>query len=129
MKTSKGAATAATLTEMMARLPEARRKRIEARAAERIAEELALRDLRKALGRTQVEVARRLRISQVTLSDTERRGDVMLSTLRKYVGALGGKLELVARFPDRTAIRIAPMAENRAMATARKRRKRTASAA
>ncbi|MBL0899135.1 MAG: helix-turn-helix transcriptional regulator [Reyranella sp.] len=113
----------------MARLPAARRKRIEARAAERIAEELALRDLRKALGRTQVEVARRLRISQVTLSDTERRGDVMLSTLRKYVGALGGKLELVARFPDRTAIRIAPMAENRSMATARKRRKRTASAA
>jgi DNA-binding XRE family transcriptional regulator len=129
MKTSKGAATAATLTEMMARLPAARRKRIEARAAERIAEELALRDLRKALGRTQVEVARRLRISQVTLSDTERRGDVMLSTLRKYVGALGGKLELVARFPDRTAIRIAPTVESGSVTAARKRRKRTASAA
>lgn len=99
---------ATTLNEMLARLPAARRRRIEARAAERIAEELALRDLRKALGKTQVEVARRLKISQVTLSDTERRGDVMLSTLRKYVGALGGKLELVARFPDRTAVRIAP---------------------
>lgn len=99
---------ATTLNEMMARLPAARRRRIETRAAERIAEELALRDLRKALGKTQVEVARRLKISQVTISDTERRGDVMLSTLRKYVGALGGKLELVARFPGRTAVRIAP---------------------
>lgn len=129
MKTNKETTMATTLTEMMARLPAARRRRIEARAAERIAEELALRDLRKALGKTQVEVARRLRISQVTLSDTERRGDVMLSTLRKYVGALGGKLELVARFPDRTAIRIAPTVESGSVAAARKRRKRTASAA
>ncbi|MDP2332406.1 MAG: helix-turn-helix transcriptional regulator [Reyranella sp.] len=120
---------ATTLNEMLARLPAARRRRIEARAAERIAEELALRDLRKALGKTQVEVARRLRISQVTLSDTERRGDVMLSTLRKYVGALGGKLELVARFPGRTAVRIAPTVESGRVAAARKRRKRPASAA
>jgi transcriptional regulator with XRE-family HTH domain len=120
---------ATTLNEIMARLPAARRRRIEARAAERIAEELALRDLRKALGKTQVEVARRLKISQVTLSDTERRGDVMLSTLRKYVSALGGKLELVARFPDRTAVRIAPTVEHGSVVAARKRRKRPASAA
>lgn len=120
---------ATTLNDMMARLPAARRRRIEARAAERIAEELALRDLRKALGKTQVEVARRLKISQVTLSDTERRGDVMLSTLRKYVSALGGKLELVARFPDRTAVRIAPGVESGSVVAARRRRKRPTSAA
>ena len=120
---------ATTLNEMMARLPATRRRRIEAGAAVRIAEELALRDLRKALGATQVEVARRLKISQVALSDTERRGDVMLSTLRKYVGALGGELELVARFPGRSAVRIAPLVASGSVAAARKRRKRSASAA
>ena len=61
MKTGKGTDTATTLNEMMARLPAARRRRIEARAAKRIAEELALRDLRKARGKTQVARRRRKR--------------------------------------------------------------------
>lgn len=102
---------AKTLNDVMARLPAERRRRIEARAQARIEEELALRELRKAMGKTQVEVARKLRISQVTLSDTERRADVMLSTLRKYVGALGGELDLIARFPDRQPVRIAQLSD------------------
>lgn len=102
---------AKTLSDVMARLPVERRRGIEARAQARIEEELALRDLRKAMGKTQVEVARKLRISQVTLSDTERRTDVMLSTLRKYVGALGGELDLIARFPDREPVRIAQLSD------------------
>jgi transcriptional regulator with XRE-family HTH domain len=102
---------AKTLSDVMARLPAERRRRIEARAQARIEEELALRDLRKAMGKTQVEMARKLRISQVTLSDTERRTDVMLSTLRKYVGALGGELDLIARFPDREPVRIAQLSD------------------
>lgn len=102
---------AKTLSDVMARLPVERRRGIEARAQVRIEEELALRDLRKAMGKTQVEVARKLRISQVTLSDTERRTDVMLSTLRKYVGALGGELDLIARFPDREPVRIAQLSD------------------
>jgi transcriptional regulator with XRE-family HTH domain len=102
---------ATTLTEIMAGLPAERRKKIETRAAARVAEEMALRDLRRAMGKTQVEVARKLRISQVSLSDTERRTDVMLSTLRKYVGALGGELDLVARFPNRAPVKIANLAD------------------
>ncbi|MBX3499470.1 MAG: helix-turn-helix transcriptional regulator [Alphaproteobacteria bacterium] len=108
---------AKTLSDVMARLPAERRRRIEARARARIDEELALRDLRKAMGKTQVEVARKLRISQVTLSDTERRTDVMLSTLRKYVGALGGELDLIARFPDRKPVRIAQLSDLGSTAT------------
>lgn len=102
---------AKTLGDVMARLPAERRRKIESRAQVRIEEELALRDLRKAMGKTQVEVARKLRISQVTLSDTERRADVMLSTLRKYVGALGGRLDLIAHFPDRKPVRIAQLSD------------------
>jgi transcriptional regulator with XRE-family HTH domain len=102
---------ATTLNQIMAALPVTRRKRIEERAAARVAEELALRDLRKAMGKTQVEVARKLRISQVSLSDTERRADVMLSTLRKYVVALGGELDLIARFPNRAPVKISHLAD------------------
>jgi hypothetical protein len=110
--TSNGAKSmATTLSQIMAGLPAERRKKVETRAAARIAEEMALRDLRKAMGKTQVEVARKLRISQVSLSDTERRTDVMLSTLRKYVGALGGELDLVARFPNRAPIKIANLSD------------------
>src|SRR5262245_12305666 len=102
---------ATTLIQVMAGLPAERRKKIEARVVARVAEELALRDLRKAMGKTQVEVARKLRISQVSLSDTERRADVMLSTLRKYVSALGGELDLIARFPDRAPVKIVRLAD------------------
>ena len=89
-----------TLTERMERLPPDRRKRVEERALALIAEEMSLRDLRKARKQTQVRVARKLGINQENVSRIEQRSDLLLSTLSGYVEAMGGKLSLVAEFPE-----------------------------
>ncbi len=56
--------------------------------------------LRKARHQTQVAVAGKLNIPQAAVSRLERRSDVLVSTLRDYVSALGGRLEVHAVFPD-----------------------------
>ena len=81
-----------TLTERLGKLPPARRKKVEARAGELIAEEMSLQDLRKARKQTQVRVARELGINQENVSRIEKRSDLLLSTLSGYVAAMGGKL-------------------------------------
>jgi len=58
--------------------------------------EMDLRALREAAGLTQEELAQRVTITQSQLSKLERREDYRLSTLRRYVAALGGELEIVA---------------------------------
>lgn len=60
----------------------------------------ALRRLRLERRLTQAQLATRLELTQPEISKLERRRDVRLSTLRAYVGALGGDLALVARFGD-----------------------------
>ncbi len=67
------------------------------RAAEKH-DDRTLAGLRKRQGMTQVEVAEALGISQASVADRESRSDAYVSTLREYVEALGGSLELVARF-------------------------------
>lgn len=67
--------------------------------------EMDLRMLRRFVGKTQVQVAKSVKISQAELSRTEAREDHRLSTLRRYVEALGGKIEVVAHFGD-TSIRL-----------------------
>lgn len=64
--------------------------------------EMNLRELRQALGKTQVEVAATADMQQSELSKAERRDNHLLSTLRRYVEALGGELEVIAKFPDKT---------------------------
>ena len=93
-----------TLTDKMNSLPEARRRKVEERAQALIAEEMSLRDLRKALRRTQSRVASDLGINQENVSRIERRTDLLISTLSGYVEAMGGKLHLVAEFPDRPPV-------------------------
>jgi len=61
---------------------------------------LELRDLRMERGVTQVALAERLGKSQGNISELERRDDVYLSSLREYVEALGGRLEIAAVFDD-----------------------------
>src|SRR3546814_1064493 len=95
-----------TLKERMDKLPKARRKKVEARAAELIAEEMSLQDLRKARKRTQVRVAKELGIKQENVSRIEKRTDLLISTLSGYVETLGDKLRLVAEFPDRPPVKI-----------------------
>lgn len=91
--------------DYLAGLPPERRRAVERRAAELIAEEATLRQLREARERSQVEIAERLRIKQSSVSKLERRTDMYLSTLRGYIEAMGGELEIIARFPGR-AVRI-----------------------
>lgn len=61
---------------------------------------LRLRGLREARGLTQTEVADRLDIRQVSVSRLEARTDVRVSTLRAVLEAMGGEMEIYARFPD-----------------------------
>ena len=97
---------ARTLPQKLKTLPKTREIRIEERATELIQEELSLRDLRKALDRTQVEVARQMGVGQDTISRYEQKADMLLSTLDRYVRAMGGRLSLVAEFPDRKPVRV-----------------------
>jgi Helix-turn-helix domain len=99
------------LDDMLSRLPADRRKKVEARAAVLIAEEMSLRDLRKALGKTQVAVAKKLGMNQENVSRIEQRADVLLSTLDGYLKALGGRLRLVAEFKDREPVSLAGFGE------------------
>jgi DNA-binding XRE family transcriptional regulator len=92
------------LEEMLERLPQERRARVKARAAQLIAEERSLRDLRKALGKTQVAVAKKLGLKQENVSRIEHQADLLLSTLDSYLKALGGRLRLVAEFKDRPPV-------------------------
>ena len=95
---------ATTLHDKMKSVGSKRRKKIEARVAELVAEEMALRELRKAHHRTQASIARQLGISQDGVSRLEQRSDLLLSTLRNYVVAMGGNLHLVAEFPDQPPV-------------------------
>jgi transcriptional regulator with XRE-family HTH domain len=97
---------ARTLDQELRKLPQKRRSRIEARAAELIAEELSLQEIRRALKRTQAELAKRLGVRQDTVSRYETGEDLMVSTLARYVRAMGGTLSLIAEFPNGTPVRI-----------------------
>ena len=95
---------AVNVNDKIRKLSPAQRKKVEVRAAELIAEEMTLSELRKARKLTQVRVAKTLGINQDSVSRLEKRSDILLSTLRKTVKAMGGNLSLVAKFPDRGPI-------------------------
>lgn len=101
---------ATTLGQKMDAVSVDRRKKIEARAAELIAEELSLRDLRHAHRLTQERVGEFLGIGQEGVSRLEQRSDLLISTLRSYVEAMGGHLRLLAEFPDRPAVVLSGLA-------------------
>jgi DNA-binding XRE family transcriptional regulator len=88
------------LDDVMAALPKERQKRVEARAMELA----TLKDLRQAVQQTQEQMAATLGVRQDTISRLEKRSDMLLSTMRHYVESMGGKLELVAKFPDRPPV-------------------------
>ncbi len=92
------------VNDKIRKLRSAQRKRVEARAGQLIAEEMTLRELRHARKLTQVRMARELGITQDSVSRLEKRSDLLLSTLRKAVEAMGGSLLLVAEFPDHAPV-------------------------
>lgn len=95
---------ARTLREKLATLDDDRRNRIEAEAERLHTEYLTLQELRKAKDLTQVQLAETLGIQQATVAKYERQSDLLLSTLRSYVSAMGGRLNLVVEFPGKEPV-------------------------
>jgi len=97
--------------EKIRKLNSTQRKKVAARAAELIAEEMSLRELRKARKLTQTRVAKALGITQDSVSRLEKRSDLLLSTLRKTIKAMGGDVRIVAQFPDRAPVVLSQLSE------------------
>jgi transcriptional regulator with XRE-family HTH domain len=112
------------VNEKIRKLSPAQRRKVEARAAQLIAEEMTLRALRQARKLTQVRLAKALGVTQDSVSRLENRGDLLLSTLRKTVKAMGGNLRLVAEFPDRAPVVLSGIADDGAPAKPVARRRR-----
>lgn len=84
---------------LLEKMPEERRERIE-KEANRLMAEMPLHELRKALQLTQQQVAAMLSINQVAVSKMEGQTDMYVSTLRRFIEAMGGELRIVAHFPQ-----------------------------
>jgi hypothetical protein len=95
-----------TLDETIKALPKTRRTRVERRYRALRDEVESLQQLRRAVGKAQGDIATALKIKQPSVSKIEKQTDLYLSTLRSYVEALGGSLELVVRLPTRRTFRI-----------------------
>lgn len=95
-----------TLNDYLKALSPERREKVEKRAAELIAEEMTLQELRKARQQSQQSLAEKLHVKQSEVSKIEHRTDIYVSTLRGYVQAMGGSLDIIASFPNSTPIRI-----------------------
>lgn len=96
-------------SELRARMSPESQARSEA-LYERMVAEMPLHELRHAKALSQAALAKRLQVNQAAVSKIEHRTDMYVSTLRDYIRAMGGELEIVARFPD-GEVRIANFAE------------------
>jgi Helix-turn-helix domain len=103
-----------SLEEMLARESEEFRESVKQRTAELIAEELTLREMRRARRLTQARLSKKLKIGQEGVSRIEKRTDLYISTLRSYVEGVGGKLKLVVELPDRPPVILSGLGEDQA---------------
>lgn len=117
-----------TVSQIIAGLPKARRRRIAARVDAIVAEEMSLKDLRRAMRKTQASMARKLGIGQDGVSRLEQRTDMLLSTLNAHIEALGGTLHVIAVLPDRPPIRLQDLGVIATKRTAKKQRRASAAA-
>ena len=111
-----------TLDQVVSSLPPAQRAKIAARASQLLNEEKALRQLRVARELTQQSMAKLMGVGQADISKIENRADMLLSTLRSYVEAMGGSLRMVVEFPDGRAV-LTSLAEKDAVASAKPNRR------
>lgn len=89
------------------------------RKAEKLIEEMPLNELRAARKMTQEKLAENLHVKQAAVSKLERRTDMYVSTLREFISAMGGELEITARFPE-GSVRINQFEESDTVLTAKK---------
>ncbi len=101
--------------ELLSEMKPETRSRVAART-DALLQEMALADLRRAREQTQEQLAKTLAVNQAWISRVERQTDMYLSTLRAYVEALGGELEISVRFGDRV-VRLSQFADTEAETT------------
>lgn len=99
------------LQEVWDTFSEAEKAQIHERAQELRAEYATLLDLRKARELTQERMAEMLHIKQENVSRLEKRSDLLLSTLRSYIAAMGGDLKLIVEFPGRPPVTLVGFGE------------------
>ena len=97
---------ARSLNDIITALPVDEQEAIEARYQELRQEVESLRELRQIAGKAQEDIATALNIKQPSVSKIEKQADMHISTLRSYVEAVGGELELTVKLPKRPAVRI-----------------------
>lgn len=85
--------------ELRAKMSPETQARVEAKAQALLAE-MPLNELRQARGLSQKELAEVLHVQQPSIAKMEKRTDMYISTLRSHIEAMGGQLEVIARFPD-----------------------------
>ncbi len=76
-----------------------RRQRVDAMRSELLAE-MPLHELRRARALTQRDLAETLKVNQPAVAKLEQRADMYVSSLRSYIEAVGGRLKIVAEFPE-----------------------------
>ncbi|WP_151639001.1 XRE family transcriptional regulator [Noviherbaspirillum aerium] len=91
-------------TELRAKLSPQAQQRVQDKF-EQLREEMPLHELRRARGLSQKALAEVLHVEQPAIAKIEKRADMYISTLRSHIEAMGGELEIVAKFPD-GAVRI-----------------------
>jgi len=104
-----------TIDEVIAELAPPRREALEARAQELLLRVEGLKALRILAERSQEQIAESLGIKQPSVHKIERQTDLYLSTLRRFIEAAGGELELRVTLPGKGVIQLTTMAELRAV--------------
>jgi len=92
--------------QLMAALPAERRVGVEARTAELVVEVEGLKALRRLAERSQEQIAESLGIKQPSVHKIEKQADLYLSTLRRFVEAAGGSLELRVELPGKGVLHL-----------------------
>jgi transcriptional regulator with XRE-family HTH domain len=117
-----------SLEEMLNEMSPERRARIE-QLADEMRAEMNLREVRRLRKLTQARLSKKLKIGQEGVSRIEKRTDLYLSTLRSYVEGVGGKLTIMAEFPDRSPVFLTGLGEDSGAKKSEKKAKKKAAVA
>jgi DNA-binding XRE family transcriptional regulator len=97
---------AVPLKDVLDALPPKRRAELDRRFKELVNEVESLQELRRISAKSQAKIAKTLKISQPAVSKIEKQTDMYLSTLRSYVEAIGGELDVIVRLPNRAPVKV-----------------------